>query len=81
LDYYGGSWTKALKEIFKEYEWLPWKFVPLPKNFFEDPSNRRDYIRWFENMCGIHKPEDWYQVSASLICSFNGYTLLQHAGK
>jgi hypothetical protein len=41
-----GSPCLMLQHVFPEYNWLPWKFNPVPDTFWEKGQNWRRYFDW-----------------------------------
>jgi hypothetical protein len=60
---YNGSMYKLMSSVYPEYEWLPWRFVKSPHNFFVDNKNKRDFLDWAGKKLGIKELDDWYNVS------------------
>lgn len=61
-NYYGDSVFRALKEYAPTKKWLPWQFPTVPQGFWQDPENRRAYMKWLGQKCGFSKPTDWYRL-------------------
>ena len=63
LKIYGNYHSHILSIHFPEYEWLEWKFVRTPHNFWSSLKNQRRYMDWLGRELGFAKLEDWYQVT------------------
>ena len=65
LDGYYLSLIDALKSIFPNHTWLPWKFnIPLPKEYWHKTSNQKLFFDSLEEVFRIEKEQDWYQVAS-----------------
>jgi hypothetical protein len=49
--------------VFPTYEWLPWKFASIPKNYWDDVNNQIKFINWAGKELKIKEMSDWYNVS------------------
>lgn len=76
--YYKGSTLDAVREYLPDYEWLPWRFKSTPKGFWEDASNRRNYLEWLFKKLDIMNPEDGYRLTAESIKINYGGGMLNH---
>ena len=73
LGYYDGSLLKLLKDVYPEYNWLPWEFGSTPKNFWEKEENQREFMDLAGKQLNIKDKSDWYRVSNQVrekTCSF-----------
>jgi hypothetical protein len=52
--------------LHPEYPWQLWRFSPsenpLPKDYWNDPKNVKEYLEWLAKELKVEKPEDWYRV-------------------
>jgi hypothetical protein len=55
---------------------LPWRFLQTPKNFWNNDSNKKQFIEWVGKQLGIKHYSDWYKVSVKDIKELGGHTLL-----
>ncbi len=78
--YYNDSLPQALEELYPEYHWNMWKFATVPKRYWKNESNQKEFVRWLTKQLNIHTPEDWKGVSIKQIASLGGLTLLQNNG-
>ena len=60
---FNGSPAQMLINLHPQHAWLPWKFNSLPKNYWDDKTNQRNYMNWLGKHLNITKMEDWYSVS------------------
>jgi hypothetical protein len=65
------SLFSLLSEVYRNYEWLPWKFGKLPVNFWDDMKNQRKFLEWAGKQLKIKEMEDWYKVSVKVLEIFN----------
>src|SRR4051812_48005685 len=74
LSFHNGSAYSALQIVHPEHEWLPWKF----KHFdcWSDVQNRKTFFDWLGNHLGYTALDDWYKITAEVICDFGGRSLL-----
>jgi hypothetical protein len=57
------SLSLLLSKVYPEYEWLPWKFVKCPQNFWNDVKNQRQFMDWAAKELKVNELSDWYNVS------------------
>ena len=77
-NYYGNSIYLALKSIYPNYEWIPWKFQRIQKNYWLNIENQRKYFSWLSNKFNIKSNEDWYNIKLSDIENNGGSSLLNN---
>jgi hypothetical protein len=58
-----------LSAVYPEYNWLPWKFDRLPRNFWNEIANHRKFLDWAANELEIKEFSDWYKIIAQVIFS------------
>ena len=69
----GGSWVLkliydsslflALKDVYPEYDWMPWKFNSgANKRFWKETENRKKFFDWIGKELKIEKMEDWSKI-------------------
>jgi len=76
----GNSFLKEYPTLFAlvsdlvpaNFDFLPWKFKQVPKNFWKKMENRRSYLKWLGQELGFEKPEDWYLITRKAIVSNYG---------
>lgn len=73
-----GSLYYALKTVYPEYNWIPWKFRGhhVPRGFWQHSSNHKLFLEWLAGHLNIKTPEDWYQITTSQVQSNGGTSLL-----
>ena len=74
--FYNHSPLEFLQKIYKNYEWLGWKFTSSPNNFWDDEENIKNYAVWLGKILGYSKMEDWYKINKYIIESNYGSGLL-----
>eukprot|EP00026_Physarum_polycephalum_P015940 Phypoly_transcript_16746.p1 GENE.Phypoly_transcript_16746~~Phypoly_transcript_16746.p1 ORF type:complete len:229 (+),score=33.05 Phypoly_transcript_16746:161-847(+) len=64
LNQYNGSFTKALVELFPEVNFVVSKFGALPRNFWQDPQNKRKVFEEYASKNGFGPliPSNWYPI-------------------
>ncbi len=80
LRLYGDSLFKALKAIYPEFNWEPWKFTTVSKGFWEDMKNQRDYFEWLKKDLNIRSLADWKYIKEHHIMERGGASLLDYYG-
>jgi hypothetical protein len=55
-----------LSSVYPDYNWLPWKFTLVPKNFWGDLKNQRKFLDWVAIQLDIKQPSDWYNVTVKV---------------
>lgn len=70
--YYNESIHSALSAIYAEHVWQPWKFKQVPRNFWAQSANCRQYLDWLGALLGFATLDEWYQLSANDIRNNNG---------
>ena len=78
INYYGGSIIKALKTVYPEISWQIWKFDQVPRGYWNDMKNQRDFFDWLAKQLELRKPEEWYSVKLIDIERRGGGWLLNH---
>ena len=63
MNYYADSPQMAVKELYPEHEFYPWKFKATPQGFWQDESNHHAYIDWLYEKLHFKSIEDWYDVT------------------
>ena len=78
MNYYGDSPQIAVKELYPEHEFYPWKFRATTQGFWQDKSNHLAYIDWLYELLGFKEIEDWYGVTKVHFHDNNGGGLLNN---
>ena len=78
LQYYNNSHINLFKNIFKDVNWLPWKFSKTTRGYWKDIKNQRTYMEWLSKQLNINKYEDWYTVGIKQFIENYGNTILKY---
>ena len=70
-------YNQHLKSIYPNYEWIPWKFHQIPKNYWSNIENQRKYFDWLSNQINFKSNEDWYKLKREILIKYNGSGLLK----
>ncbi len=57
------SVSQLFSTLYPDFEWLPWLFGKVPKNYWGDVNNQLKFLNWAGKKLNINKMEDWYNVS------------------
>jgi hypothetical protein len=71
-----GSPLQFMRSVLPGYDWIPWKFRQVPKGFWANVDNQRQYFDWLGNTLGFKVLEDWYKISREDIVKYQGAHLL-----
>jgi hypothetical protein len=80
LTQYNGSLQKLLISIYPSHSWKIWKFKSVPKGYWNDVKNQREFLNWLSEIIRIKKIEEWYSIRTIDIRENGGYGLLQYYG-
>lgn len=80
LKYFDDSLPRALKTLFSEYKWKPWKFKRLPAKSWRDARFHREYMDDLRNELGLKNWEDLYNIKYHHIINNGGRELLKYYG-
>jgi hypothetical protein len=72
--------STALTSVYPEHEWLIWKFVHIPKGFFQKQENCKKFFEWLGKKLGVKNFEDWYNISLQDVVKYGGKNLLLFHG-
>eukprot|EP00026_Physarum_polycephalum_P009775 Phypoly_transcript_09911.p1 GENE.Phypoly_transcript_09911~~Phypoly_transcript_09911.p1 ORF type:complete len:388 (-),score=61.92 Phypoly_transcript_09911:195-1190(-) len=74
LNYYGGSLTRALLDLFPELNLDVSKFATIPFHYWDDAKNRRELYEKFAVAKGgdPQDPEFWYSQNSAEMLKFKG---------
>ncbi len=64
---YNNSPSLLISTVYSEYKWLPWRFSHVPKGYWEDMKNQRNFMDWVGKQLNYNDMEDWYKVTAEVI--------------
>ena len=59
---HGSSFYSMLSSVYPEYDWLPWKFNYLPRNYWDNVNNQKKFMDWAGKELQINEMSDWYNV-------------------
>jgi hypothetical protein len=71
LLYYQDSPQRALKDVYPNHKWLPWKFQKIPWGFFREQQNCLEFLEWLASSLGVKNLEDWYRISPTEVQSIS----------
>ena len=74
---FNNSPSRIIMKYIK-YEWLEWKFNPIPSGFWKNTDNQR---RWLKNLGEAYEYknyEDYYNITQSIIKNYYGISLLHN---
>ena len=57
-----------ITSLISDYNWVPWKFSVVPKNFWKDKNNQRKFLEYYAKENNIENQEDWYKVIDKDVC-------------
>jgi hypothetical protein len=80
MQIYGDSLYKALKTIYPEVDWIPWKFSHVPHGFWSNFENQKKFIESIGKNLQINDLDEWYRISGKQIKQFAPTTLLEELG-
>jgi len=69
--YYSNSRQKALRTVYPENDWLPWKF-----GNWKDRTTHKHFLQWLGTQLGYQKLDDWYQLSRTDVLQYGGSGML-----
>ena len=61
LLHYGRAHSSIIMSVFKDYNWLPWKFLNSPKGYWKDIQNQRKCLDCLAQELNIKEMDDWYK--------------------
>ena len=76
MKYYKNSHINLIKSVYPDYKWLPWKFNHVPRGYWKDENNIKEYMNWLSQKLNIKTMEDWYKISQKVTLPqnhFHGY--------
>jgi len=78
ISLFGDSLALALMATYPStsesngFVWAPWKFRSLPKLWFDNGENRRQFIEWVRGELNIKTLHDFYNLSNSQVIELGG---------
>ena len=64
LGYYDNNLAKMVMELMPEYPWIEWKFLSVPRIYWESMENQKKFINWIAKELKIESMDQWYQLRA-----------------
>jgi hypothetical protein len=80
LNYYGGSYIKAIMTLYPNNDWKLWKFTKAPSHYWDDENNVLEYLQWLAVQLKIKNLDDWYEASYNTFKEYHGITVLTRYG-
>lgn len=65
-NHYNSSLYLLLSSIYPNYEWLPWRFVNTPRNFWGQKKNQKWFLDWAGKQLGVMDYIDWYNIDINV---------------
>jgi hypothetical protein len=69
---------KALKSIYPQYNFKAFKFRDIPRTYWNDKNNQREYFDELAVELKVSGVEDWYNISIEEVQSRGGAELLKY---
>lgn len=63
LYHYKDSLQKALQSIYPEFEWKPFLFGQVSRNYWKDKNNQRNFMDYLISTHNIRSPSQWFDFS------------------
>jgi hypothetical protein len=76
INIYGNSHSKALKNIYPEFDWEEWRFKNTPRHFWSKLENQRRFFDYVAVQLGIETQEEWYNYVRRNIVVHGGWQLI-----
>lgn len=78
---YSGSPSKFIKEVFPEFEWIPWKFAGgTTQGFWKNKDNVRKYLDWLMIQMNYNNIEEFYHIKQNDFRKYKGIGLQDFYG-
>src|SRR5260221_6524433 len=62
LDNYGQC-SSIVRSIYPEYDWRLWRFERVPKGFWNEKKNQKEFMDWFGIQLGFKEMKDYYKIT------------------
>jgi len=72
LAFYNGSVSAALHDVYREHDWLPWRFNNAPHRWWKDPKLRLKFCDYVASQLGFKSMDDWYSLMLQTFCELGG---------
>ena len=63
IQQYKNSPQLLVSSVLTEYEWLPWKFVMCPRNYWDNINNHKKFVEWAGKQLKINELSDWNKIT------------------
>jgi hypothetical protein len=67
--------------MYPEKEWLPWKFVSCPLEYWNDVNNQTKFVEWAAKQLKIKEMSDWYNVTLKVVITQRPFVTLRNLKK
>ena len=51
-----------LSTVYPDHNWLPWKFNAVPKHYWREMKNQKQYLEWAGKQLNTKEMSDWYKI-------------------
>jgi hypothetical protein len=62
LKLHNGLPVAAVRDSFPRHAWNEWMFARVPIGFWDEPENRKRYMRWLGRKLKFKRPQDWHKI-------------------
>ena len=66
-NYYNGSLSNMLIDVYPEYDWDVSKFVQSPSGYWNDDANVKIHLSRLGEIEGFHNLDDWYKLDQKML--------------
>ncbi len=70
------SKKELVQELYPDFDFKPWLFRTVPKQFWSSQTNRKEYLDWLGEALGFQSVEDWYKLTSQDLINHYGSTLI-----
>lgn len=78
---FNDSVQNAVKSVYPDHEWLPWRFTTVARDFWSQPSNVSAFFAWAATQLGITTMDQWYDVTHTKLSQLGAAGLLANYHK
>ncbi len=78
--HYSNSLYKMLLNVYPEIDWVPWKFLKLPKIVGRDPKLIKRAVNEMETQLGIKNPSEWTRVNKADLVGLEAFKVIRNCG-
>jgi hypothetical protein len=72
---YVGSISAIVSGVYPSHAWMLWKFDKVPKGYWSDMRNRKEFFDWAGAELGISRMEDWLKIRTEEVDRLGGSSL------